>query len=100
MDRRTFSRVCWNLAATLDYAGESYPAEIVNLNLNGLLVKTAASPVQGDEVAVTFSIDRTEEPMTVRCFGRVVRADGEQLGIAFEEMDLHVFEQLRNVLFW
>ena len=92
-ERRAFSRVECAVDATLQVEDESFPSKIRGLSLNGALIDTAASPRKGDKVTVTLTM-----ALTVRCPGRVVRAERRGLGVAFEDLDQESLAHLRDIV--
>ena len=97
-ERREFSRVRYEVEATLELGGELFGSEIVDLSLRGALVNTAASPRKGQQVALRFRLPQDGVPVSVRCTGTVVRADTRGLGVQFDEVDLESFQELLEVV--
>ncbi len=98
IERRTFTRVDYDADATLEYEGEEFPSRIVRLSLKGVLINTGASPRKRGKAVVRFSADIGDEPVTLHCSGRVIRADRRGVGIEFEGVDLDTFKQLRDIV--
>ncbi len=97
-EKRAFTRVDYDADATLEYEGEEFPSRIVRLSLKGVLINTGASPRKGDNATVRFSADIGDEPVTLHCSGRVIRADRRGVGLEFEGVDLDTFKQLRDIV--
>lgn len=98
MEKRAYRRAGYHVEATLLREGESYPCETEDLSLHGMFVRTEA-PVQVDnKVEVDFRLTGTTEPITVRCPGKIVRADSRGVGIEFLDMDVDSFVELRNIV--
>lgn len=98
LEKRTFTRVVFDIDATLEYDGEEFPSRIVNLSVKGALVNTGASPMKGRAVAVKFCSEVGDESIAFCCPGRVIRADSRGVGIEFEGLDMNTFEQLRDII--
>ena len=97
-DRRAFWRVDCGVEVALEYAGESFPSKIVNISLGGVLVNTAASPMKGDDVTVSFELRTAYDPIRVRCQGQVIRAEGRGVGIQFEDLDDRSLADLKQMM--
>ena len=98
MEKRKFSRIDYEVEVTLEYQGEQFASEILNLSMLGALVNTSASPQKDEKVAISFHLAQTGVPITVRCIGKVIRADRRGVGIEFTEVDLDSFEDLRRIV--
>jgi len=97
-EKRGFSRVAYSVEATLEYLGERFASEIIDLSLKGTLINTGASPRRGDRVAVTFRLAQTGVPVSIRYEGTVARADRRGLGIEFDEMGLDSYAELKRIV--
>jgi hypothetical protein len=97
-ERRNFSRGDCEIDATLEYAGQEFVSELINLSLSGAQINTAASPRKGELIAITFSATEEDEAVTIRCIGRVVRADIRGVGIRFEQMSMESLRPLRRLV--
>ncbi len=98
IERRTFTRVDYDVEATLEYEGEEFTSQILKLSLKGVLINTGASPRKGHRVAVKFWADIGGKPIGVCCPGRVIRADPKGVGIEFEGLDLDTCKQLLEIV--
>ncbi len=97
-NRRRFSRVDSEIDATLEYDGQEFVSELLDLSISGTLINTAASPKKGETVTISFTHGTGDEAMSVRCLGRVMRADTKGVGIEFDRMSMESLEQLRDIV--
>ncbi|MFP4354074.1 MAG: PilZ domain-containing protein [Phycisphaerae bacterium] len=97
-ERRHFSRVKYDVDATLEFQQELFESDLIDLSLRGALVSTGASPRKGQEVALRFSLAQSGVPVSVRCQGTVVRNDQRGVGIRFDQMDVDSFNELKAIL--
>ncbi len=98
LEKRTFTRVDYDVEATLQYEGEEFTSQILKLSPKGALVNTGASPMKGHSVAIKFWADLGGKPIGVCCPGRVIRADSKGIGIEFEGLDMDTFKRLRDIV--
>jgi hypothetical protein len=96
-ERRDFSRVNYAVEATLEFAGETFASDLIDLSLKGVLVSTAASPRKGQEVQLRFRLVQ-EADVEIHCGGSVVRADHRGIGIAFTDVDVESFNRIRSIV--
>jgi hypothetical protein len=96
-ERREFRRVQYDVQAVLEYAGETFPSDLIDLSLKGVLISTAASPRKGAAVNVRFTVPQGDKE-EVCCPGTVVRADQRGLGIVFDEVGLESFSWIREIV--
>ncbi len=95
-ERRTFTRVECDLPATLEYEGESFPSQLLNLSISGALINTAASPEKGKPVTICFVLELEGQQVSMSCTGLLARAEQRGLGIEFERLSLSTFQRLRD----
>jgi len=98
MEKRKFSRIDYDVEITLEYQGEQFASEILNLSMLGALINTSASPKKDEKVIISFRLSQTGVPITIQCIGKVIRSDKRGLGIEFTEVDLDSFEDLRRIV--
>ncbi len=96
LDRRTFTHVECDLPATLEYEGECFPSQLLDLCISGALINTAASPEKGQPVTISFDIEVEGQQLSLTCPGRLARAEQRGLGIDFEKLSLATLQQLRD----
>jgi hypothetical protein len=97
-DRREFSRIPYDVEATLEFQQELFESDLIDLSLKGALVSTGASPRKGQQVALRFRLAQSGVPVSVRCTGTVVRADPRGIGVQFDEMDVDSFNELKAII--
>ncbi|MFZ2949998.1 MAG: PilZ domain-containing protein [Desulfuromonadaceae bacterium] len=98
MSTRKFSRVRFNVGATIGSAGRQFPGAVENLSMAGMFVVTAAQFVEGDAVDITIVLADTLPEIAMHSSGIVTRITGDGIGIAFEKMDLDSYMHLKNIV--
>ena len=98
MEKREFSRVHYEVHATIRHdAGES-PCGIIDLSLHGMYVTTSAPVAVGDPIEVAFSLGGEADAVIVQTAGHVVRKDDNGVGIEFDQTDLDSFDAMKNIV--
>lgn len=98
MSTRKFSRVRFNVGATIRSAGRQFPGAVENLSMAGMFVVTAEQFVEGDAVDITIVLADTLPEIAIHSSGIVTRITGDGIGIAFEKMDLDSYMHLKNIV--
>ena len=98
MSTRKFSRVRFNVGATIRSAGRQIPGAVENLSMAGMFVVTAEQFVEGDAVDITIVLADALPEIAIHSSGIVTRIIGDGIGIAFEKMDLDSYMHLKNIV--
>ncbi len=100
MERRKFSRVPFRLKAYVNCRNVATKGEVENVSLNGMFVRTDVKLPQGDTAEITLYLTGTANPLdiSVNITGTVVRSEENGVVLAFREMDLDSFAQLKNII--
>jgi hypothetical protein len=98
MEKRHFSRVEYHIHAVITCDGETIQAEVENLSLKGMLVRSDRVLPEGKPVAITITLSSVTPPVEIHLNGLVVRAHGGELGFAFDRIELDSFMHLRNIV--
>jgi len=98
VDRRAAPRIPCEVFVELYYDGLRLPCDLVNLNMDGALVRTPMAIRAGEEVAIVMSATPGGDSASIRCVARVIRASTEGLGLAFRESDLESVRALKDLL--
>jgi hypothetical protein len=98
MEKRHFSRVDYHIHAVITCDGETFQSEVENLSLKGMLVRSERVLPQGKPVAITITLSSVTPPVEIHLNGLVVRAQGGELGFAFDRIELDSFVHLRNIV--
>ncbi len=96
-DRRQFQRLPLEGAVTLYARNGSWPAELADLSLRGVLVHRPANCPA--EPGARFRMDlRVFDSLPVSMGVALVRADDTHLAFTWDRMDLDSFARLKRVL--
>ncbi len=98
MEQRHFSRVDYHVHAVIACDGDSFPADVENLSLHGMLVKSERVLTVGSPVDITISLADADPPVAIHLNGVTVRAQEGELGFKFERIELDSFVHLRNIV--
>ena len=97
-DRRAYSRMACTVRAALEWQGESFPSELLDLSFSGVRINTGAAPPLASQVSVVLKVNLGGREVSLRCPGRVVRADHRGLGVHFDPLDSVALALLRDVV--
>jgi len=98
MSTRKFSRVEFNVMATVSTGGRSFQGKVSNLSMNGLLLDTDEKLQMGEVVDITISLPGTEPEIAVAFTGRVCRITDSDIAFRFQMIDLDSYTHLRNII--
>lgn len=95
-ERRHFSRLNLSFGAEVDFQGQTYSGEIIDLALKGVLLELEHFPAQKNDLC-TIRIPLSE--LVVMTFeGRLIHQEDNRFGFKFEYMDLDSLTHLRKCL--
>lgn len=100
MEKRNFLRTKYTSRAIIKLKEEVVAGEIINLSLNGAMVKLNC-PFKCnmyDHIELEMSISNNETAIKINSLGVIVRLEDVEIGIRFETMDLDSFTHLRNII--
>lgn len=97
-ERRSFSRVWFEVNALLQGEGVTLKGEVKNLSLHGAFMATEAPLPVGTGVELTIYLSGAPEPAVINVTGSVVRVEQGGVGCIFEKMDAQSFAHLRNII--
>jgi hypothetical protein len=98
MSTRRFSRVGFQVDATVRTADCTFHGEVLNLSMNGMFMATGEQLAPGTPVEISIVLTGTTPGITVAIGGSVSRSDGNGLGFTFEKTDLDSYTHLRNIV--
>ncbi len=98
MEKRQFSRVNYHVHVVVSCDGESFPADVENISLHGVLLRSGRHFPIGRQLELTLSLASVSPPVEIRICGETVRQDGELLAVRFYRIDLDSFVHLRNIV--
>ena len=98
MSMRKFSRIEFQVLATVSAGGRSFQGRVGNLSMNGIFLITSDRLPVGEPVDITISLAGTDPELAVSFTGRVSRIQDEGLGFQFEKVDLDSYTHLKNII--
>ena len=98
MSTRKFSRVRFNVEATIKVGERQFQGGVENLSMTGMLLVTDERLAEGEAVDITIVLTGTSPPISVNFNGRVSRVDGNGMGFVFEKIDLDSYMHLKNIV--
>lgn len=101
-DQREFTRVSITFEVRILFeGGRAVSGWTRDVSLRGIEVDVSNTEPTGTRCHVTILLDGPNGSGSVRARGRVVRADGENMGIEFTEIEgLDSWDHLRNLVFY
>lgn len=98
MSTRKFSRVRFNVGATIRIADRQFQGAVENLSMAGMFLVTNEQLAEGEAVDITIVLTGTEPEITVDFNGVVTRITEDGVGFTFEKMDLDSYMHLKNII--
>jgi hypothetical protein len=98
MSTRKFSRVRFNVEATIKVGERQFQGGVENLSMTGMFLVTDERLPEGEAVDITIVLTGTEPPISVNFNGRVSRIIGNGMGFIFEKIDLDSYMHLKNIV--
>jgi hypothetical protein len=98
MEKRHFSRVDYHIHAVISCDGEIIQADVENLSLKGMLVRSERMLPVGKQAGITIVLANSTPPVEIHLNGLVVRAQEGELGFTFDRIELDSFVHLRNIV--
>lgn len=98
MSTRKFSRVRFNVAATVKIAGRQFQGAVENLSMTGMFMETNEQLAEGDVTDITIVLTGTEPEIGVNFTGIVSRITEDGIGFTFDKIDLESYMHLKNII--
>lgn len=98
MEKRHFSRVDYHVHAEVTIDGATFPVDVENLSLRGMLARSERELPYGSLAGITISLPDVSPPIKIHLDAKVVRREGDEVGFAFERIELESFTHLRNIV--
>jgi len=98
MATRKFSRVTFNVNASIIAAERKFQGGVENLSMNGMFLVTSERLPIGQLVDITIVLDGSSPEISVSFNGRVSRITDEGMGFNFEKIDLDSYTHLKNII--
>lgn len=98
MSTRKFSRVQFNVGATIKIADRQFQGAVENLSMTGMFLVTSELLAEGETVDITIVLTGTSPEIAVNFNGIVTRIAEDGVGFSFDKMDLDSYMHLKNII--
>ncbi|MEI7816138.1 MAG: PilZ domain-containing protein [Desulfuromonadales bacterium] len=98
MSTRKFSRVDFNVDATIKVADRQFQGAVENLSMTGMFLVTNEQLAEGEPVDITIVLTGTLPEIAVNFSGIVTRITEAGVGFTFEKVDLDSYMHLKNII--
>lgn len=98
MTTRKFSRVRFNVGATVSIADRQFQGAVENLSMTGMFLVTGEQLDEGDSADITIVLTGTLPEIAVNFTGIVTRITPDGVGFTFEKIDLDSYMHLKNII--
>lgn len=98
MGTRKFSRVQFNVNATVRTANRQFSGRVENLSMNGMFVVTPQRLPVDEAVDIVIVLAGSDPEISVDFIGRVSRITEDGIGFIFEKIDLDSYMHLKNII--
>jgi hypothetical protein len=98
MSTRKFSRVRFNVGATISIADRQFQGAVENLSMTGMFLVTNEQLAEGDSADISIVLTGTLPEIAVTFTGIVTRITPDGIGFTFEKMDLDSYMHLKNII--
>jgi len=98
MSTRKFSRVRFNVAATIRSGDRQFQGAVENLSMTGMFLVTNEQLTDGELVDITIVLTGTLPEIAVNFSGVVSRKTEEGIGFTFDKIDLDSYMHLKNII--
>lgn len=98
MSTRKFSRVRFNVGATIRTGDRQFQGAVENLSMTGMFLVTNEQLAEGEPVDITIGLTGSSPEIAVNFSGVVTRITDYGVGFTFEKMDLDSYLHLKNII--
>lgn len=98
MSTRKFSRVHFNVGATIRVDDRQFQGAVENLSMTGMFMLTNEQLPEGKIADITIILTGTLPEIAVNFTGVVTRIAEDGVGFTFEKMDLDSYTHLKNII--
>lgn len=98
MSTRKFSRVRFNVGATIKVGDRQFHGAIKNLSMTGMFLVTSEQLELGKHVEIAVILTGTFPEITVNFNGIATRIAEDGIGFTFDKMDLDSYMHLKNII--
>jgi len=98
LSTRKFSRVRFNVGATVRISGRQFQGAVENLSMTGMFLVTGEQLADGETADITIVLTGTNPEISVNFTGIVTRITPEGVGLTFDKIDLDSYMHLKNII--
>lgn len=98
MSTRKFSRVPFNVGATVKIADRQFQGAVENLSMTGMFVMTNEQVAENESADITIVLTGTLPEIAVNFNGIATRITEDGVGFTFEKIDLDSYMHLKNII--
>lgn len=98
MEKRTDTRIHFDVRGAVEHNGITYSGDIDNLSMKGMFLNTHAPVPAGSEVKIRIHLSGASSDLVVNINGKVARSDNTGMGLTFDRIDLDSYTHLRNII--
>ncbi len=98
MEKRTNTRVLFNVNAVVKYQDKTLEGKVNNVSLYGILLQTPEQVPVDTAVDVKVCMEGTTTNLTLNLQGHITRSDQTGTAIAFDSIDIDSFVHLKNIV--
>lgn len=98
MSTRKFSRVFFNVEATIRSAERRFQGVVENLSMTGMFLVTGERLAEGEEVEITMVLTGSLPEIKINFSGKVARIVENGMAFVFDKIDLDSYMHLKNIV--
>lgn len=98
MGQRKFSRIMFDRYVTLRKGNSALQGEIINISLQGVLLKTTSLFNLRETCTIEFRLADHPAAPVLEIQGKVVRCENDKTAFHFTRMDPDTFLHLKNIM--
>jgi hypothetical protein len=98
MEKRTSTRVPFQVSARIDYKHGSFEAEITNLSTTGAMLQTDELIPLSDVIDITIFLSGASSELAMDVKATVLRHEKDGIAVSFSDVDLDSYIHLRNIV--
>ncbi|HCE69522.1 MAG: pilus assembly protein PilZ [Geobacteraceae bacterium GWC2_55_20] len=98
MSTRKFSRVFFNVEATIRSAERRFQGVVENLSMTGMFLVTGERLAEGEEVEISIVLTGSLPEIKINFSGKVARIVENGMAFVFDKIDLDSYMHLKNIV--
>ena len=98
MSTRKFSRVRFNVGASVKVGDRQFHGAVENLSMTGMFLVTSEQLEEGEPAEIAIVLAGTLPEIAINFNGVVSRVCEDGIALTFEKMDLDSYMHLKNII--